>query len=126
MTQLADAGVMEVDQRALHDPEDLRQGDLLRRPAKRVTSSSAAAAADQAGSLQLAEDAKQEAQGDVLDVGDVLGVDMFVSMLARELSHRAERVIGLGGNPHVPRRGAYTGPPSSGAWVVCPTARALI
>src|SRR5436190_145845 len=80
----------------------LRQGDLLRRPGQPVAALDAALAADDPGLSQVAQDVLEELERHLLGLRDALALDRAAAVDCCQLDARAQCVVGLGGDPHVP------------------------
>src|SRR4029453_8605673 len=80
----------DVRDRALHRADDVRDGDLLRRPRKPVAALGAPLRADDPGMAQVAEDVLQELERDLLRLGDSLALDRAVPR-GSKLDRGAER-----------------------------------
>ena len=92
--------VLNVGERALHGPDHVGEGDLLRLAGEPVASPGAAPGAHQARVLELEQDVLQELQRDVLGFGELLALDRLLVGRGRQLERGAHRVVGFCGDPH--------------------------
>ena len=95
VVELADAGIVEIDEGALHRPEHVRERDVGGGPAELVTALGAPAAAYQLGMLQLRQDHLQERERYALHRRDVLCLDRRPTVFLSEHRHAPERVVSL-------------------------------
>jgi hypothetical protein len=89
-------GARQVRERAVDGADDVGQRDLVRRAAQQVAAVDTAAALDDAGVAQVAEDVLEEAQGDALRVGDRLALYGLGTSECGELDRGPKGVVGFG------------------------------
>ena len=86
----------DVGQRPVDGADDVGQRDLVGRSCQQVAAVDTAAAFDNAGVAQVAENVLEEAQGDALRGRDRLPLYGVVTVEGGELDGGSKRVVGLG------------------------------
>src|SRR5947199_6622857 len=98
--EFGEAQIVNVGEGAVDDADDVGQRDLFGRTHEGVATLGAPLTAHEVGPLEVVEDAEEELEGDVLGLGDLLGLDRLPLGLRGQLGHGPHGVVDLGRDPH--------------------------
>ena len=88
------------DERAIDGADDIGDRDLVRRLRQLPAPGFAADGGEYPDATKIGEDRLEEALGDVLPPAELIGADGFTVVDAGDLDESAQRIVGLGGDPH--------------------------